>query len=514
MGKLVKWIKSLFTGKKDKEKKPSKYTITESEIFTKKPSDYVSPAVILEENPVGWGSQRSSICSVPTTRMVDRAEVESWIDQKQALVAAATAKQGAVYWRGGTAVEEAAAVVIQSVFRSYLARKALRALKGLVKVQALVRGYLVRKRTKVTLWCIQSLMTAQDRARAQRIRMADESNFNYRIQSNPRRSVDSRSRHQSYHEINMGMDEPAKILEMDLGQPNRITTRRNSFSSNPQTAQKIGRFSTHSVPNHAYSKQEHRDLRSAPRSQSMRFDDYYFDAAQSSPRYTSQSEHPPYGQTHHQAVQNRAYSKQEHRDSSQQPSTLIGSVPRSRSMRYNDYNFDTDPAEITDSSSRKRDVPRTGKKEKPSVRDGTGGKNYMDPWFAKLARVSAAGRESDSDQSSITSLTNTGKGRSLPRYEKSSTTKSRADPTPALSVGMLLQYESLIFHQILPFSPPLSLAACRPERSLFCSIVAAAFRRSSVFGGFVLGSRIRTVAHRHQVFHARSSRLAGVGDPD
>jgi len=255
--------------------------------------------------------------------------------------------------------------------------------------------------------------------------MADESNFIYRKQSNPRRSVDSRSRHQSYHEINMGMDEPAKILEVDLGQPNRITTRRNSFSSNPQTAQKISRFSANSVPNRAYSKQNHRDLslqpsallRSAPRSQSMRFDDYYFDAAQSSPRYSSQSEYPPYGQTHHQAVQNRAYSKQEHRDSSLQPSAPIGSVPRSRSMRYDDYNFDTDPAENTDSSSRKRDAPRTGKKEKPSSHDGTGGKNYVDPWFAKLARVSAAGRESDSDQSSTTSLTNTGNGRSLPRCE-------------------------------------------------------------------------------------------------
>ncbi|KNA03119.1 hypothetical protein SOVF_212210, partial [Spinacia oleracea] len=56
-----------------------------------------------------------------------------------------------------TAVEDeeaaaaAAAVKIQSVFRSYLARKALKALRGLVKLQALVRGHLVRKQATATL---------------------------------------------------------------------------------------------------------------------------------------------------------------------------------------------------------------------------------------------------------------------------------------------------------------------------------------------------------------------------
>jgi hypothetical protein len=43
-----------------------------------------------------------------------------------------------------------------------------------VKLQALIRGHLVRKQAKATLRCMQALVTAQARARAQRIRMVSE----------------------------------------------------------------------------------------------------------------------------------------------------------------------------------------------------------------------------------------------------------------------------------------------------------------------------------------------------
>ncbi|KAK6933904.1 protein of unknown function DUF4005 [Dillenia turbinata] len=75
-------------------------------------------------------------------------------------------------------IQNSAAIKIQSAFRGYLARKALRALKGLVRLQAMIRGRAVRRQAITTLKCLQSIVNIQSQICARRIQMAEEtSNF-------------------------------------------------------------------------------------------------------------------------------------------------------------------------------------------------------------------------------------------------------------------------------------------------------------------------------------------------
>ncbi|XP_042948494.1 protein IQ-DOMAIN 6-like [Carya illinoinensis] len=69
---------------------------------------------------------------------------------------------------------ERSAIQIQTVFRGFLARQALRALKAVVRLQAIFRGRQVRKQAAVTLSCMQALVRVQARVRARCVRVSPE----------------------------------------------------------------------------------------------------------------------------------------------------------------------------------------------------------------------------------------------------------------------------------------------------------------------------------------------------
>ncbi|KAL8094691.1 hypothetical protein AgCh_036276 [Apium graveolens] len=67
-----------------------------------------------------------------------------------------------------------AATKIQTAFRGFLARRALRALRGLVRLKSLVEGSTVRRQTTNTLRCMQGISRVQSQINSRRIRMSEE----------------------------------------------------------------------------------------------------------------------------------------------------------------------------------------------------------------------------------------------------------------------------------------------------------------------------------------------------
>ncbi|CAN7031131.1 hypothetical protein BRARA_H00779 [Brassica rapa] len=199
MGKTSKWIRNFLTGKKERTKEK----INQSERgFTS-----TTPGTPKEKRR--WSFRRSSATAPPTcaSTLKDSSPPPQPPPPPQPFVVDSEDEQSKNVSAPeiAVAVEDFAAVKIQACFRSHLARKALRALKGLVKLQALVRGHLVRKQATATLRCMQALITLQAKAREQRIRMIGDS------PTNPRTSIHKTRIHNIYHEN----EENIKIVEMD-----------------------------------------------------------------------------------------------------------------------------------------------------------------------------------------------------------------------------------------------------------------------------------------------------------
>lgn len=145
MGASTNWIKSLITLKKNHDHGKESGKSKKWKLWRNSSGGFSKTSKSVKE---GGGRMLQSSVSDASYCMLHNVS--------------ATSQKNSVMIR-----EEWAAIRIQSIFRSFLAKRALRALKALVRIQAIFRGRLVRKQAAVTLKCMESMVRAQVRIRAQ-----------------------------------------------------------------------------------------------------------------------------------------------------------------------------------------------------------------------------------------------------------------------------------------------------------------------------------------------------------
>ncbi|XP_071692001.1 protein IQ-domain 26-like [Rutidosis leptorrhynchoides] len=242
MGKASRWFKGLLGMKKDKENKekldnknekrwsfgkPIKETITSSPMVTNSDPTWMRSYMSTSQKEQ---NKHAIAVAAATAAAADAAVAAA---QAAVAVVRLTSHGRGTLFIGGR--QRWAAVKIQTVFRAHLARKALRALKGLVKLQALVRGFLVRKRAAATLYSMQALHRAQTAVRSQRARRSFK---DHRVQPEIRHPTSTERFHHetrseyhskrlstSYESTTNSYDESPKIVEIDTYKPNARSRR-------------------------------------------------------------------------------------------------------------------------------------------------------------------------------------------------------------------------------------------------------------------------------------------------
>ncbi|XP_076947070.1 protein IQ-DOMAIN 2-like isoform X2 [Bidens hawaiensis] len=132
-----------------------------------------APSTSVVENAGGSGGSRSFPPPEEVTPLVVEAEPPQAVSRAPAAVSAA-AGAAAKSQYSGISREEVAAVRIQTVFRGYLARRALWGLRGLVRLKTVVDGPSVKRQTANTLKYTRSLSHLQYQISSRRIRMLEE----------------------------------------------------------------------------------------------------------------------------------------------------------------------------------------------------------------------------------------------------------------------------------------------------------------------------------------------------
>ncbi|CAN8297839.1 unnamed protein product [Cochlearia groenlandica] len=178
MGNKAKWfssVKKAFSPKKSKHKSPE----TPNGVISNPPladnatqSSSPSPPPPLEVRVAEVIVERNGNRSPSSTDVVNVTPTDIPIVQPSP--APMVVRRAAATLFAGKSNEEASAIFIQTIFRGYLARRALRGMRGLVRLKLLMEGSVVKRQAANTLKCMQTLSRVQSQIRARRIRMSEE----------------------------------------------------------------------------------------------------------------------------------------------------------------------------------------------------------------------------------------------------------------------------------------------------------------------------------------------------
>ncbi|KAJ1438956.1 IQ motif, EF-hand binding site [Sesbania bispinosa] len=167
MGKSPgKWIKTVLFGKKSSKSNISKGR----EKLVNQKEGVVSPKV--SETGLALEPTPNTITRHEEDLVLENKEAENILPGNQEIDSMGSVHQDAPVDPEKMRLEEAATKA-QAAFRGYLARRAFKALKGIIRLQALIRGHLVRRQAVSTLCCMYEIVKLQALVRGGRVRQSD-----------------------------------------------------------------------------------------------------------------------------------------------------------------------------------------------------------------------------------------------------------------------------------------------------------------------------------------------------